>query len=183
MVSMMSLSVSAQEKNAQEEMISLINVKSELGFDTAYYSYSEIEMLIDSSRVADYDDINLLLMYTEEYGLNRGDGFWYQSVVRYLEAPEKAAEADKSVSMYLKSMEDGVDMPDELGEYYFPNSVIYVPNSNYINCIMFDWSSNRFTIAIVAEDGLWILAEPEELDEDWDIFIDQFYEFILDHNW
>lgn len=168
------LSMMAFSVNAQEE-ITLVNVNPDLGFPTKTITMDEIDALISTPiidelgetlpTIADSLDVVMLLDFFNDYGLaDACDGFWYQSAERYLEAPEKAAEFD------------------ELGEYYNPQSVIYVPDSEDINAIMFDWSSD-FLIAIVRNDGLWVLYQPEELDEDWLIYIHNFYQFIIDNNW
>lgn len=176
-LSMMALSVSAQD------VITLVNIDYELGFPTRIYSFSEIDSLVSTTviddesgeeipTIADSIDVVLLLYTLEQYGLaDACEGFWYQSVLRYLEAPEKAAEAN------------------EAGDYYHPQCAIYVPYSNIIGAIIFDWSED-YVVAITTADEngyyLWVLYYPESLDypgSPWGIFRDTFYQFIIDHNW
>ena len=168
-LSMFAFSVNAQDR------ITLVNVNPGSGFPTRTFTMDEIDALISTPiidesgavipTIADSLDVVMLLDFFNDYGLaDACEGFWYKSAERYLEAPEKAAESD------------------ELGEYYNPQSVIYVPDSEDINAIMFDWSTD-FVIAVVRNDGLWVLYQPEQLDEDWLIYIHTFYQFIIDNNW
>lgn len=172
---MMAFSVNAQEK------ITLVNVDYELGFPTQYFTFNEIDSLVFSPiigesgeiipSIADSDEATLLLYSLEEYGLNTAcEGFWYNSIIRYLEAPEKAEQADAQ------------------GDYYHPECVIYAPNIDSIGAIIFDWSEDKYVVAITTTDAtggyyLWVLINPETLGTEWDIFRDTFSQFMIDHNW
>ena len=128
----------------------------------AGYTFDEVDSLIMTSRVAFIDDANeMLRYYFEDLGIK--SDFWQDAVQRYVEWPEKAEAADA------------------LGEYYHPQSMIFVPDSDYVNAIVFDWSSEseEIKIAIFCEDGLWTTTEP--LGDEWAIFIDSTFAKVIDN--
>lgn len=134
-----------------------VNKARKVSYETEY-SLNEIDSLIMSSRTAFIDDAELLLYQFKQENID--NSFWYDAVNRYVQWPEKAEEADR------------------LGNYYHPKSVIYVPNSDYVNAIVFDWRDDNIKIGIFCEDGLWTTTE--SLDTKWEIYIDSTFAKQLD---
>lgn len=126
----------------------------------AGYTFDEVDSLIMTSRVAFIDDADEMLWYYFEY-LGIKSDFWHDAVQRYVDWPEEAEAADA------------------LGEYYHPQSMIFVPNSDYVNAIAFDWSSGEIKIAIFCEDGLWTTTD--SLSDEWARFIDSTFAEIIDN--
>ena len=58
--------------------------------------------------------------------------------------------------------------------------MIFVPDHDYVNAIVFDWSEGDIKIAIFAEDGLWTTDEP--LGEKWEDYISTTFANDLDFN-
>ncbi len=135
-----------------------INHHSKMAFE-AVYSLEEIDELIQSARVADSLDTDMLI---HEFEIQKFENdFWMDAIIRYFHWPENATLAD------------------EMGFYYHPKSLIYVPDSDYVNAIIFDWFDDEMRIAVVAEDGLWVLLPQESLDERWEIYTQvEFIDFI-----
>lgn len=151
MLTFMSMSMTFAQT---QDTIWLYNVDADetITFE-AGYSFNEVESLIMSSRVAYLDDAEeLVRYYFEDQGIK--NVFWRDAAQRYIEWPDQAEAASA------------------LGEYYHPKSIIYVPNDDYVNAIVFDWSSEseEIYIAIFCEDGLW--TSTESLGDKWAIFID-----------
>ena len=123
------------------------------------YTWSEVDSLIMTSRTAFIDDAEeMIRYYFQDQGIK--NVFWQKAIQRYIEWPEQAERADN------------------LGEYYHPKCMIYVPNDDYVNAIVFDWSSGEIKIAIFCEDGLWTTTE--YLSDRWAIFIDSTFAKMID---
>lgn len=125
------------------------------------YSWDEIDSLIMTSRVAFLDDAEeMIRYYFQDQGIK--NVFWQNAIQRYIDWPEQAEKADN------------------LGEYYHPKSMIYVPDDDYVNAIVFDWSSKSedIRIAIFCEDGLWTTTKT--LGDRWEIFIDSTFAKVVD---
>ena len=128
------------------------NIDNRIIFEEEY-NFNEINSLILTSRVAFLDDAKEMInYYFQDQGIK--NVFWEKAVQRYIEWPKEAEKADA------------------LGEYYHPKCMIYIPIDDYINAIVFDWSSRSedIKIAIFCEDGLW--TTKKSLGDKWEVFID-----------
>ena len=159
MMSMLSLSVSAQEKTTRTSI-------HPNGFISESSSPEKIGRFTASSRIADSFEIVALLDFFEESGLDKAyDGFWYQLLQKSLEANEKSTQDNQNERSYNSE------------------SAVYVPKqSKNVDAIIFDWSE-QLTIAIITDIGFLVLYEPEEIVDDWDIFVKDCYQYMSNHDW
>ena len=119
------------------------------------YTFDEIDGYLTASRLANVRDVYNLFDRTD---IN--DAFWLKAIFRYAIWPQKAEEAWNR------------------GEYYSPNCMIYVPDSSYIDAIIFALDDEGLKVAVVATDGLWI-SEQEIFEEKWIMFLDPFFTFFI----
>jgi hypothetical protein len=127
----------------------------------AEYPRIEVDSILMKSTTAFIEDAELLYNYYFD-SLGIDCPFWQDAVIRYIHWPEIAESAN------------------EQGDYYHPESMIFVPDHDYVNAIVFDWSEGDIKIAIFAEDGLWTTDEP--LGEKWEDYISTTFANDLDFN-
>jgi len=131
-----------------------IMVKNSENANKAYYSFREVGSLVLSSRTAFIEDAKELInYYFEDQGIV--DDFWQDAAKRYAEWPEKL-------------------------DNYNPNVIIYVPDNDNVNAIIFEWSKGDLKISLFCTDGLW--TTEKSLSKKWRLFINPSFIEIIDFN-